>query len=152
MNLWEHSALQVAEKIRAGQITSLDLVEACLARIADSEANIAAWALLDQDLAREQARAMDELRRTGRPMGALHGVPVGVSDAYDMAGMPAASGAGGDQNRQPASNATVIDKAREAGAVILGKTATTRLGVSDGSQTRNPHNLERSAGGIHYHI
>ena len=147
MMLWELSAIDAAEKIRRGEITSLELVNACLERIADTDDGIHAWAFLDADLAREQAVAMDDLRRRGRPIGPLQGIPVGIKDLFDTRGMATAWGTRALTTRTPERDAAVIDKLREAGAVILGKTVTTEFAFAMTAVTRNPHNLEHTSGG-----
>ena len=90
MTLAALSATDAAAQIRAGQISSVDLTKACLARIEETDAQIGAWAFLDAEHALRQAEAMDDLRRRGRPVGALHGVPVGIKDIFDTADMPTA--------------------------------------------------------------
>ena len=82
------SALTAAESARrmaAGDITSEELVRACLRRIDALEPEVNAWAFLDAERALEQARAADALRREGKGVGPLHGVPVGVKDIIDTA-------------------------------------------------------------------
>ena len=144
---WQLSAHDAAEKIREGQITSLELVSACLERIKASDKDIGAWAFIDKDLALSQAEDMDCLRREGRPIGPLQGVPVGVKDIFDSKDMPTAWGTKIHASRQPESDAAVIDRLREAGAVILGKTVTTELAFAGAGPTRNPHNGRHTAGG-----
>jgi len=79
------SATEVARLIRDGIITSEQLVEACLARIREVDPQVQAWAFLDPNYALAQARAADQLRLSGAPIGPLHGVPVGIKDIFDMA-------------------------------------------------------------------
>ena len=145
--LWELSASEAAGKILNGQITSIELTEACLERIRETDAGIGAWAFYDPELIREQAAEMDDLRQRGRPVGPLHGVPVGIKDVFDTGDMPTAWGVDQFANRQPKSDATIISKLREAGAVIMGKTVTTELALAGSSDTHNPHNSERTPGG-----
>ncbi len=144
--LWQLSALEAAGKIRDGQITSVELVEACLKRIGETDADIGAWAFLAADLALAQAAEMDALRRNGRPIGPLHGVPLAIKDIFDTADMPTAWGSEVHADRQPGSNAAVTDKVREAGAVILGKTVMPELTLASSVRTRNPHNADHTAG------
>jgi Asp-tRNA(Asn)/Glu-tRNA(Gln) amidotransferase A subunit family amidase len=140
-------ALQAAAAIREGQITSAELVEACLARIDEIEKDVQAWAFLDPTHAREQAKAADEARSEGRPLGALHGVPVGVKDIIDTADMPTEDGTPLHAGRRPLKDAKVVSLLRTAGAVILGKTVTTELAVYAPGKTRNPHDPGRTPGG-----
>ncbi|HUJ85376.1 MAG TPA: amidase [Burkholderiales bacterium] len=140
-------ALEAAAAIRDGRITSQDLVEACLARIDEVEQDIQAWTFLDPEHALGQARAADEARSRGRPIGALHGVPVGIKDIIDTADMPTEDGTVLHAGRRPRNDATVVSLLRAAGAVILGKTVTTELAVYAPGKTRNPHDPGRTPGG-----
>jgi Asp-tRNA(Asn)/Glu-tRNA(Gln) amidotransferase A subunit family amidase len=143
----ELSAGAAAEAIRAGQLTSEALVQACLERIAESDDKVQAWAHLDPELALAQARAADLARSEGRTLGALHGVPVGVKDIFDTEDMPTEDGTVLHAGRTPAEDATAVSRLRQAGAVIMGKTVTTELAVFDPGKTRNPHDPERTPGG-----
>ena len=146
-NLARMTATEAAEAIRAGRITSEALVRACLDRIAALEERIGAWAFLDPGLALEQARAADRARREGKPLGPLHGVPVGVKDIFDTKDMPTENGTVLHAGRRPAEDAAAVSLLREAGAVLLGKTVTTELAVYSPGKTRNPHDPERTPGG-----
>ena len=75
-NLHSLSASEAARLIRDGVINSEQLVEACLARVREVDARVQAWAFLDPDYALAQARAADQFRLSGQPIGPLHGVPV----------------------------------------------------------------------------
>ena len=72
------SATEAAQRIRDGVLTSEELVGACLERIRQVEPTVQAWTFLDEQHALAQARAADELRRSGQPVGPLSGVPVGL--------------------------------------------------------------------------
>src|SRR5499425_3763393 len=121
-NLHLLSAFEAARLIRDGVITSVQLVEACLARIREVDEQIQAWAFLDPDYALAQARAADAWRSEGRPTGPLHGVPVGIKDIFDTADMPTEYGSVLYAGRTPSHDATVVSMLRAAGAVIMGKT------------------------------
>ena len=145
---WAHrSAEELARVIRAGEVTAEDAVCACLARIRQVEAEVQAWAFLDPDYALAQARQADRLRREGRDLGPLHGVPVGVKDIFDTADMPTEDGTVLHAGRRPAEDATVVALLRQAGAIVLGKTVTTELAVYAPGKTRNPHDVRRTPGG-----
>jgi Asp-tRNA(Asn)/Glu-tRNA(Gln) amidotransferase A subunit family amidase len=141
------SAPQIAAAVREGRLTSQELIEACLKRIEAREAEVQAWAFLDPEHARKQARAADEHRKRGRPLGPLHGMPVGVKDIVDTADMPTENGTVLHAGRRPRRDATLVSLLRAAGAIILGKTVTTELAVYAPNKTRNPHNLEHTPGG-----
>ncbi|MGI9410785.1 MAG: amidase [Hyphomicrobiaceae bacterium] len=130
--LWELSAKDAVEQIRSGLISSEDLTSACLDRIAETEEAIGAWSVLDREAALNQAMASDDVRRRGRPAGSLHGVPIAISGSFDLDSVPAA---------------TVINKLKEAGAVIIGSTTgATRRDAAGCDGTRNPHNAAHVAG------
>ena len=146
-NLHSLSASEAARLIRDGVISSEQLVEACLARVHETDAQIQAWAFLDSDHALVQARAADELRLSGQPIGPLHGVPVGIKDIFDTSDMPTENGSVLHAGRTPSRDATVVARLRAAGAVIMGKTVTTEFAYFAPGKTRNPHNREHTPGG-----
>jgi len=146
-NLYLLPATDAARLIRDGIIGSEELVESCLARIAEVDRQIEAWAFLDRDYARQQARAADERRLSGAPIGPLHGVPVGIKDIFDTADMPTEYGSAIYAGRTPSRDATVVARLRAAGAVIMGKTVTTEFAYFSPGKTRNPHNPEHTPGG-----
>jgi Asp-tRNA(Asn)/Glu-tRNA(Gln) amidotransferase A subunit family amidase len=76
---------------------------------------------------------MDEIRQTGRPMGALHGVPVGVKDIVDTRAFPTEYGTPVMAGRQPDHDARIIAQLLDAGAIIIGKTVTTPFAFLDPS-------------------
>ncbi len=146
-NLHWLSASEAARVIRDGVISSAELVEACLARVRETDPQVQAWAFLDPSYALEQARAADDWRRQGRPTGPLHGVPVGIKDIIDTADMPTENGSALHAGRSPSRDATVVSMLRAAGAVILGKTVTTEFAYYTPGKTRNPHNPAHTPGG-----
>jgi Asp-tRNA(Asn)/Glu-tRNA(Gln) amidotransferase A subunit family amidase len=141
------TALELADKIRAGEWRSEEAVAACLDRIARLEPDISAWAHLDPDYAMDQARRADMMRATGQPVGALHGVPVGVKDIVDTADMPTENGSPLFAGRRPVKDAALVTSLREAGAIIIGKTVTTEMAVYHPGKTRNPRNPAHTPGG-----
>ncbi|GLR90286.1 amidase [Bradyrhizobium iriomotense] len=140
------SAREAVRAIREGRLTALSLVEACLNRIAAREPEIRAWSFFDRDVACEQARRADARQAVGEPLGPLHGLPVGVKDVFDTADMPSEYGSALYRARLPEADAAAVSKLREAGAIILGKTATSEFGMYHPPPTRNPHDLLRSPG------
>jgi Asp-tRNA(Asn)/Glu-tRNA(Gln) amidotransferase A subunit family amidase len=141
------SAADAAQQIREGRLTSEELVQACLERIRALEPKVQAWVFLDEDHALAQARAADERKRSGEPIGPLHGVPVGVKDIFDTGDMPTENGTVLHQGRTPRNDAAAVSMLRAAGAVILGKTVTTECAYFAPGKTRNPHNPEHTPGG-----
>ena len=141
------TAAEAARKIRSGLLTSEELVESCLEQIRAFEPKVLAWQFLDEAHALAQARALDERKRNGEPLGPLHGVPVGVKDIIDTADMPTENGTVLHKGRTPRDDAGVVTQLRAAGAVILGKTVTTECAYFNPGKTRNPHNPEHTPGG-----
>ena len=145
--LWELSAAEATGLIRAGRVTSGELVESCLGRIRETEPQVEAWIYLDSEYALAQAKASDEWRLSGRPIGNLHGVPVGLKDIIDTGDMPTENGSVLHAGRTPAKDAAVVERLRAAGAVIMGKTVTTEFATRTAGKTRNPHNPAHTPGG-----
>ena len=141
------SAAEAARRIRDGILTSEELVQGCLEQIRALEPKVQAWQFLDEEHALAQARALDERKRNGEPLGPLHGVPVGVKDIIDTADMPTENGTVLHKGRTPRDDAGVVTSLRAAGAVILGKTVTTECAYFNPGKTRNPHNPEHTPGG-----
>lgn len=147
MSLCTLSATEAARLIRAGSVSSEEFVRACLARIAEVDQTIEAWAFLDGEYAVEQARTLDRRRKNGKDLGPLHGVPVGIKDVFDTADMPTENGTSLHAGRRPNEDATTVSLLRQAGAIILGKTVCTELGLVAPGKTRNPHDPARTPGG-----
>jgi Asp-tRNA(Asn)/Glu-tRNA(Gln) amidotransferase A subunit family amidase len=141
------TAVEAARKIREGTLLSVDLVKACLTRIDETDGQLKAWAHLNPEHALSQAAELDAIRRAGRPVGPLHGVPVGLKDIIDTHDFPTERGTPIFAGRRPDMDAALVERLREAGAVILGKTATTELAFMHAAETRNPHDPDRSPGG-----
>ena len=99
-----------------------------------------AWAWVDPDFARHQARALDAHRQAGRAIGPLHGLPVALKDIIDTAKIPTENGCALDAGRVPIRDAAIVAQLKAAGAVIMGKTVTTELAYLQAGKTRNPHN------------
>ena len=147
MTLFELSATEAIRKIRDGEITSEELVQACLDRIDQVDGEIEAWAHLKPDHALDQARMLDTHRAEGGPVGPLHGIPVGIKDIFDTDCLPTENGTVLNSGRQPMENCRVVSLLMEAGAVIMGKTVTTELAVYGPGKTKNPHNPAHTPGG-----
>jgi amidase len=137
------SAREAARRIAEGKLTSETLTRACLERIAAREPVVGAWYYLDPDQALQEARARDQ--STAR--GPLHGVPLGVKDIMDTADMPTGYGSRAYRGFRPAADAACVALARDAGAVVLGKTVTTEFAYLSPGKTRNPHNPAHTPGG-----
>ena len=140
-------AVEAAARIRAGALTSVELVTACLDRIEETDAALRAWTQIDRDDALEQAREMDSLRQRGLPLGALHGVPVAIDEIFGTSGVPEDhcpdSSVGASASGRPA----VVERLKEAGAVVAGKTRSVGPMAGRSAPAINPYDAQRTAGG-----
>jgi len=137
------SASTVARMIATGETSSEAVVDACLARIAEREPSVHAWAFIDPEHRMEEARQRDR----SAPVGPLHGVPIAVKDIIDTCDMPTAMGSPIYAGHQPLADAACVAIVRKAGAVILGKTVTAEFASPAPGQTVNPHNGKHTPGG-----
>jgi Asp-tRNA(Asn)/Glu-tRNA(Gln) amidotransferase A subunit family amidase len=142
-----HKIGAIGTRPRQGQISCVDLLQTCLDQVEEWEPKIHAWVIVDRDHAMRQARALDGELKSGNDRGPLHGIPIGIKDIIDVAGLPTTCGARRWANRIATDDAEVVAKLRNAGAVIMGKTVTTAYAWIDPPVTRNPWNLDRTPGG-----
>jgi Asp-tRNA(Asn)/Glu-tRNA(Gln) amidotransferase A subunit family amidase len=143
----ELSLAQAALEIREGRLSAVELAQACLERVASVESEVQAWTFLDRDHVLAQAERADDWRRQGKPLGPLHGVPIGIKDIFDTGDMPTELGSPIHAGRTPRKDAACVARLRAAGAVIMGKTVTTEFAYFHPGKTRNPHDPERTPGG-----
>jgi Asp-tRNA(Asn)/Glu-tRNA(Gln) amidotransferase A subunit family amidase len=151
----EKTIPELQEAMRAGTVTSRQLVEIALARIAayDTQGPRLNAMVALNPRAREIADALDRERAQKGPRGPLHGIPILVKDNFETMEMPTAAGSLALASFQPGSDAFQVTRLRDAGAVIVGKTNMHELasGIttisSAGGQTRNPYDLSRNPGG-----
>ena len=141
------TAAQMHKMICAGETTAVGLVSAAFDEIANNNDELQAWAWLDRDTALAHAAELDSLKQSGRTVGPLHGVPIGLKDIIDTAAMPTAYGSEALAEHQPNMDAFLVSRLRCAGAVVVGKTTTTAFAFMDPTATRNPHNHDYSPGG-----
>jgi Asp-tRNA(Asn)/Glu-tRNA(Gln) amidotransferase A subunit family amidase len=132
-----------AEAIRRRELSSTELIEACLDRYGATESKLHAFAWLDPDRARRLARERD----TEVSVGLLHGVPIGVKDIFDTAGIPTENGSPLFRGRVPERSSDVVQALEAAGAIVVGKTVTAELAFLTPGVTRNPYDLGRTPGG-----
>lgn len=141
------TATEIAAQLAEGVLTAEAVTKACLDRIEALEPSVHAWAFCDPRFALMQAKEADRRRAQGRPLGPLHGVPIGLKDIIDARGMPTENGTPLDSGNRPLKDATVTERLRNAGAVILGKTVTSELAYFHPGPTTNPHDPARTPGG-----
>lgn len=149
--LCDRSAVELVAAMRAGRLAVGDVVAAHLARIAALDPALAAWITVDAEGARAAAAALDA--RPQRERGPLFGLPVGVKDLIDTAGLATTQGSILHADRVPARDDLVVARLRAAGAVILGKTNTPEFGMGAVcvnrlcGPTRNPFDPALTSGG-----
>ena len=140
------SLRDAAAALAAGDLTASELTDACLERAAATE-DLGAFAVVRPDDARRDAAARDGERREGA-RGPLHGIPAAIKDLVDVAGLPTRAGSAATDAAPAARDAPVVTLMREAGTVVIGKTATHEFGYGVTTRTaRNPWDRDRLAGG-----
>jgi aspartyl-tRNA(Asn)/glutamyl-tRNA(Gln) amidotransferase subunit A len=144
---WQLSLSEAAAGIAGGEFSPADLLESTLARIERVEPRVLAWARLRTEDAVREARRLTELQRAGTMLGPLHGIPIGVKDIFNTAGVETACGSRIMAGFVPATDATAVARLRQAGAIVLGKTHTTEFASFDPSPARNPWALDHTPGG-----
>jgi len=135
------SALALARRIEAGELTPRAVVDVCAEAIAAHEKEVQAFVALDLVAAR---RSADNPKLAALP---LFGLPVGVKDIFDTFDLPTEYGSPIYAGFQPRADAAAVALTRRAGGVVLGKTATTEFATMVPAATRNPHNLDHTPGG-----
>ncbi|HEY1571837.1 MAG TPA: amidase [Pseudonocardiaceae bacterium] len=147
------SIADLAERLRAGAATSADLVEAALAAADDTGATLNCYVTVDHAGAHRAAEQADRELAAGIDRGPLHGIPVGVKDLIDTAGLRTTCGSRHFDQRVPTTDAAVVTALRQAGAVIVGKTHTHQFAygptgdVAHTGPARNPHDPNKMTGG-----
>ncbi len=137
----------VGQSLRTRERTCVSVVEQCLAQIDGWESKVHAWVMIDREGALARAREIDRELAAGKDRGPLHGIPLAIKDLVNVAGWPTLAGAPWLPAVPATSDALIVSRLREAGAIILGKTVTTQFACFDPPETRNPWNLERTPGG-----
>jgi Asp-tRNA(Asn)/Glu-tRNA(Gln) amidotransferase A subunit family amidase len=144
------SVVDQAQWIKSKHISSLELTEIYLKRISKYAANLQCFITVTADLARKQAKAADSALALGQYLGPLHGIPYALKDLADTKGILTTWGAEPFKNRIATTDATLVTKLREAGAVLIGKATSGALAIGDvwfGGITRNPWNVYEGSSG-----
>jgi Asp-tRNA(Asn)/Glu-tRNA(Gln) amidotransferase A subunit family amidase len=144
MSLVSQTACQLAVRLRRGELSVEALARACIARVAEREPEVHAWAHLDAALVLAEARKLD---RDG-VKGPLYGLPIGIKDVILTRDMPTQHNSPIYRGSRPEIDAACVKILRAAGALIFGKTATVEFAATGRrALTRNPHNLAHTPGG-----
>jgi aspartyl-tRNA(Asn)/glutamyl-tRNA(Gln) amidotransferase subunit A len=143
---------EASAKIRSGAVTSVQLTEACLARIAIYDSKLDAFITVLKEQALAQARSLDAELKARKWRGPLHGIPIALKDNIDTAGTRTTAGSAVFEDRVPAEDAPVVARLKAAGAVIIGKTNLQEFAMGAGETSyfgpaRNPWSLAHNTGG-----
>jgi aspartyl-tRNA(Asn)/glutamyl-tRNA(Gln) amidotransferase subunit A len=144
---------EFARKLRARELTALEITDACLRRIDELQASLNAFIRVMADQARRDAETLDRELAAGRDRGPLHGVPIAVKDIIDIGGVPTTAASRVREGHVAAADAPVITRLRAAGAVIIGKTNLDEFAFGTMSENsafgavRHPLDPARSPGG-----
>jgi len=141
------SATELVGKLRTGDISSVDLCKTYIKRIDKYEKDVKAWAFFDKKILLEKAEEADDYRKSGKPIGSLHGLPVGVKDIVGTLDMPTECGTVFRKKMSSSQDAEVVNLLKTAGAIVMGKTETAELAYIHPGKTRNPHDYTRTPGG-----
>jgi amidase len=145
---------ELLDLMRSGELSSFEVVSAHLERVAALNPSLNAIVTLAGEQAIEQARRADRARAADAgAVGLLHGLPVGIKDLTDTAGMRTTYGSPIFREHVPVKDAAIVTRLKDAGAIVVGKTNTPEFGAGSHTfnavfgVTRNPYDLTRSAGG-----
>jgi amidase len=147
------TATQLAQAIRDRRVSSTEVVDAYLNRIARLNPTLRAIATVDEERARKRAKEADEALAKGQTWGPLHGVPVTIKDSFETAGLRTTSSFKPLKNHVPSQDATLVSRLRNAGAIIMAKTNMSELASDMQSNSaifgraNNPWDLSRTPGG-----
>ena len=141
------SISEAVSLISQGDLEPMQLVEHCLERIARYEDQVRGWVQVDEQGARREAEQLRQMAGRGELRGCLHGIPIGIKDIVDVAGMPTKAGSPLRERHLAKQDAALVAQLRRHGAIILGKTVTTQFACFDPPPTHNPWNLSRTPGG-----
>lgn len=137
------TARDMAAAVSSGRLTARSVAEAHLEHIAQVDGPVLAWQHLDPIQVRAKADRLD----VDGASGPLAGVPLGVKDVIETADMPTGYGTRFYNGFQPLWDAPCVQIARDAGALVMGKTVSTELAMASPNKTRNPHNTAHTPGG-----
>lgn len=153
MNYHYLSITEVSKLIQQKQLSPVDLVTLCLERIEQLQPKLNAFISILAEQALEKAKQAEQEINGGDWKGPLHGIPIGIKDFFDTAGIKTTAAFEHFQNRVPSKDAEVVTQLKNAGAIIIGKTNMHELGMGTTSvdsyfgSVRNPWNQDYVAGG-----
>ena len=152
-DLTRQTASVLADAIRTGEATAVEVTQAHLDRIEAVDSRVHAFLYIDTEAALETARTVDEKRSAGAPLGPLAGVPLALKDVLTMRGVPTTCGSRILEGWRPPYDSSVVERLRAADIVILGKTNMDEFAMGSSTEhsaygpSHNPWDLERIPGG-----
>ncbi|MDC2969795.1 amidase [Candidatus Pelagibacter sp.] len=146
-DIFSLSLEELSKKIKDAQVTSVEVCEKYIERINKFEKDVKAWAHFDKKVLLEKANEADDHRRSGKPVGPLHGVPIAVKDIIGTVDMPTECGTVIRKGKSYSQNAEIVDLLHASGAIVMGKTTTSELAYLEPPATTNPHDKNRTPGG-----
>ena len=141
------SAYELSLKLKSGEISSIDLCKSYIDRIKKFEKDVKAWQFFDEKLLLEKAEEADDYRKSGKPLGPLHGMPIAIKDIIGTYDMPTECGTVFRKKKSSTQDSEIVNLLKNAGAIVMGKTVTCELAYIHPSKTRNPHDYSRTPGG-----
>ncbi|MGE2717927.1 amidase [Mycolicibacterium litorale] len=148
MELYELPLIEVAAKIEAREVSPVEVVKSSLARLEETEPALTAFATTTPDIALEQARVAEKEIADGNYRGPLHGIPLGVKDLYDTAGVATTSSSAQRADYVPDTDSVSVAKLYDAGMILIGKTHTHEFAYGATTPTTgNPWAPDRTPGG-----
>ena len=147
INIFSLSTNELVVKMREGQISSVEVCKAYITRIDKFEKDVKAWNFFDKKILLEKAEEADEYRKSGKPLGLLHGLPIAVKDIFGTIDMPTECGTVFRKKMSASQDSEVVNLLKNAGAIIMGKTVTAKLAFIHPGKTTNPHDYSRTPGG-----
>ena len=152
MTLSALNADVIVDKLNAGEVTATDCVQHFLDRIESHNGDLNAFISISAS-AVEQAESIDQLRKAGKPVGCLAGLPIAIKDGICVAGQPTTAGSRMLEKFSPPYDATIVEKLKSAGAIIIGKTNMDEFAMGSSTEnsffgpTANPWATNRVPGG-----
>ena len=141
------STSELVTKIREGHVSSVEVCKVYIERINKFEKDVKAWNFFDKKILLEKAEEADDYRKSGKPLGSLHGLPIAVKDIFGTIDMPTECGTVFRRKQSASQDSEVVNLLKNAGAIIMGKTVTAELAYIHPGKTTNPHDYSRTPGG-----
>jgi Asp-tRNA(Asn)/Glu-tRNA(Gln) amidotransferase A subunit family amidase len=137
----------LVSQLKEGKISSVEVCTQYIERINKFEKDVKAWVHFNKRELLEKAAEADEYRKSGKPLGSLHGLPIAVKDIIGTLDMPTECGTSLRKKMAGSQDAEVVNLIKIAGAIVMGKTVTTELAYFHPGKTTNPHDYSRTPGG-----